>query len=263
MTLTKEQEEEVLGRWLAGETQAQVATAFGVTQSIVSRTCRYLLRLRDGGSHGVRQGKVSGMGGRLFVHKSTGKLMGEVKLKAASFVPGLNPQPLVQPLEVLPGEATRFWRMVRINSTEVNACWEWDCAVMASGYGTFSEYDPVRKRSTGKVAHRVAWRITYGPIPPKMYIGHRCDNPPCVRPNHLFLCTPSENARDCTTKGRGKQGWRLTWDKVKEIRRLREKENWTIVKLAQKFDVVHSQISNIINYRQWVQPLRAVDRLNP
>ena len=52
-------------------------------------------------------------------------------------------------------------------------------------------------------AHRMAWIIAYGSIPQGLCVLHRCDNPPCVRPDHLFLGTKGDNNRDCVAKGRG------------------------------------------------------------
>lgn len=51
-------------------------------------------------------------------------------------------------------------------------------------------------------AHRVAWRLAFGDIPDGMMVCHRCDNPSCVKPSHLFLGTASDNQRDSADKGR-------------------------------------------------------------
>lgn len=90
--------------------------------------------------------------------------------------------------------AVRFWAHV----AKGDGCWEYTGARGTFGYGNVnigaSRYDR---------AHRVSWRLTHGAIPGGMQVLHRCDNPPCVRPDHLFLGTPSDNVRDMMGKARG------------------------------------------------------------
>lgn len=92
-----------------------------------------------------------------------------------------------------------FWAIVQPNLSS-DACWEWPGSRHNGQwpYGFFTldgEQIP---------AHRAAWIITYGPIPDGIFILHRCDNPPCVRPSHLFAGTPLANMRDMIAKGRNK-----------------------------------------------------------
>lgn len=90
--------------------------------------------------------------------------------------------------------ADRFWRHIR----KSEGCWVWTGAHDQRGYGQMGR-DGKTVRST-----RVAWELHHGPVPDGLWVLHRCDNPPCVRPDHLFLGTSRDNHNDMWKKGRGK-----------------------------------------------------------
>lgn len=86
----------------------------------------------------------------------------------------------------------RFWAKVH----KTDGCWEWTAFVNSDGYGRI-----IRGRVV-LLAHRVSWEFANGPIPGGLLVCHHCDNRPCIRPEHLFLGTYSDNAIDMTKKGR-------------------------------------------------------------
>lgn len=82
----------------------------------------------------------------------------------------------------------RFWDKV----DKTGDCWEWTARRDKNGYGMLGN----------DRAHRFSFSLANGGIPDGMQVLHHCDNPPCVNPDHLWLGTPKDNARDRNAKGR-------------------------------------------------------------
>lgn len=90
----------------------------------------------------------------------------------------------------------RFWRLVD-SSGGTDACWPWLGRRDEDGYGM-----TIGKRPPERVAHRMAFLLTYGPIPKGLLGCHSCDNPWCCNPLHTFIGSNADNARDRCAKGR-------------------------------------------------------------
>ena len=100
----------------------------------------------------------------------------------------------------------RFWTKVK----KTKDCWLWTASIVGNGYGGFSLDGQMRR------AHRVAWELTFGPVPDGYQVLHKCDVRPCVRPDHLFLGTHTDNLRDAAAKGRvGKPGFHWRPEKLR------------------------------------------------
>ena len=94
--------------------------------------------------------------------------------------------------------AERFWENVD-RSAGPDGCWPWIKARMPSGYGMIG----IGRRPA--LTHRVAWELAHA-HPGDAHVLHRCDNPPCCNPAHLFLGTNSDNIADRVEKGRSPTG---------------------------------------------------------
>jgi hypothetical protein len=142
----------------------------------------------------------------------------------------------------------RFWSRV----LKTGVCWWWTGACLKAGYGSLR---PPYPSAVPVLAHRVSWELNVGPIPDGMVVCHRCDNPPCVRPDHLFVDTQRGNLADMVRKDRHSRGERhykarLTPGQVEAIR-ARRALGEPLKDLAREFDVAFQTISKVARNAAW------------
>jgi hypothetical protein len=141
----------------------------------------------------------------------------------------------------------KFWEKVdRLDG----GCWEWVGHKLKFGYG--------HAYWSGKLllAHRLSWMLTNGEIPRGMCVLHKCDNPGCVNPSHLFLGTYQDNATDKVAKGRCPKGTsvycaKLTDGDVLSIREKYRPFKFGLRKLAKIYGVGETTIFQVIHNGQW------------
>jgi hypothetical protein len=135
----------------------------------------------------------------------------------------------------------------------MSGCWLWTASVDQKGYGQFA-MKPAHKRPLK--AHRVAWEIYRGQVPDELCVLHKCDQPACVNPDHLWLGTVADNNHDMFEKGRsapprvaGEAHGRakLTLEDVEAIRADKRHQRT----IARDYGVSKSQIGNIKRAENW------------
>jgi hypothetical protein len=148
----------------------------------------------------------------------------------------------------------RFWEKVNIG--EPDECWEWQAATYGNGYGRFG----IGRKEGGILAHRLVWTLARGSIPEGVCVCHRCDNPRCVNPGHLFLGSQSENVADMHRKGRARGGslagtqnpnHKLSEQDVREIRARYASGGTYQYELAKAYDITQAQVSSICRGKSW------------
>lgn len=148
-------------------------------------------------------------------------------------------------------QIARFWSKVDIQGPE--DCWSWIACKGGKGYAQF--------KFNGKYhrASRIAYELTYGPIPEGLCCLHHCDNIECINPGHMFLGTHKDTMNDMTLKGRryitlGIDNGRakLTEEQVLEIRRLYALENHMLQReIALMFGISRPLVGSIITRKRW------------
>lgn len=131
-------------------------------------------------------------------------------------------------------------------------CWEWISNKIPQGYGMFWH------RGKSRRAHRISWEMKNGKIPKGILVLHKCDNPSCVNPDHLFLGNYKLNSLDMLQKKRhraisGEKHYlaKLNILKVRKIREEYSTGNFTQRDLASKYKISQPSIGDIINNKTW------------
>lgn len=149
-------------------------------------------------------------------------------------------------------------RVKAATDVQPTGCWNWLGAKDKRGYG-FIYYGGRNQR-----AHRIVYLLGHGDIPVGMYICHRCDNPSCVKPEHLFLGSPAANYWDARRKGRMPRLERVPYDTsgenngqaklgaddVRRVRILRQ-NGAQLLAIAERFGISRTQVHNIITRKKW------------
>jgi len=144
--------------------------------------------------------------------------------------------------------AKRFRQYV---PTDSEGCWAWKGSRLTYGYGQFTLQRPRRT----VLAHRMAYWLEYGPFPTQLFVLHKCDNPACVRPDHLFLGTQADNVADAITKGRinhrgeYNQRAKIGPNEVKKIRKLAGTASQH--EIAEQFGISQQNVSAILRRETW------------
>lgn len=149
--------------------------------------------------------------------------------------------------------AERFWEKV----DQRGVCWIWTAARHPLGYGSFSV--GVGSDRVRVAAHRMAYMFFHGPIPQGLHVRHKCDNPPCVNPDHLELGTHQDNMRDMVERGRNvlpptdgenNPNARFTELQVRQMRAMRARGMFHR-EIGEVFGTDPGSIANIVNRAGW------------
>src|SRR5574341_1800958 len=152
--------------------------------------------------------------------------------------------------------ADRFWS--KVDRRGPDECWPWMTSLMTSGYGQFFTHTDDHRRTRLTGSHRMAWVLSFGPIPEGQNACHRCDFKLCCNPRHLFLGTQAENLADMTAKGhrrsgvnprRGEDHPRAKLDSATVLAIRNDPRSQTAI--ASAFGISQTNISQIKRHKIW------------
>lgn len=184
------------------------------------------------------------------IAQRTHSAKGYVKGQPVRFIPGhhVRLKPL-RPVE------DRFWE--KVDKRGHDECWGWNGSKSSHGYGQLRINDRLN------MAHRFSYELHNGPIPDGLDVLHKCDNPPCCNPNHLFVGTAKDNTADMLAKGRGskppvskRKGEKhplavFTNAQVRELRRQFAQLNMTMADFARLHQVSISCMFKLLKHKTY------------
>lgn len=140
--------------------------------------------------------------------------------------------------------------LAKVCADSTSGCWLWQGLVRSDGYG-YALFAGAKRR-----AHRVAWMLFRGEIAPGLAVCHKCDVRACVNPEHLFLGTAADNARDMVAKGRNLRGEKhrsakLTAEQVSRIKAMLVEDRMYVSEIAREFGVANTTIHAIKAGKTW------------
>lgn len=156
------------------------------------------------------------------------------------------------------GLSLKYWILHNINVNRETGCWEWARSLDSAGYGLIRDTSGPRSRLLK--AHRALYEIEKGPIPQGLICCHKCDNPKCCNPDHIFLGTYKDNTQDAVKKKRMKQPClkaekspvaKLTNADVLEIRERYRTTKDSAAKISKDYGVGSHCIQQIVAGVNW------------
>ncbi len=148
----------------------------------------------------------------------------------------------------------RFWP--KVDKRGPDECWNWTAGRNGVGCGALRVSSPPPRRRV--YAHRVSYEMANGPITDGLWVLHKCDNPRCVNPNHLFLGTVKDNSDDMVAKGRDKRAITVRRAKVAKVTeadvleiRARAADGERYVAIARDYPIGAKNVATICRRQSW------------
>lgn len=154
-------------------------------------------------------------------------------------------------LELGGAKIRMFW--AKVKTGPLDQCWPWMGRIRTKklNYGVYQFAKAPKSR---KIAHRFAWELAWGEWPGALMVCHRCDNPPCCNPAHLFLGTATDNNRDRERKGRGVRQRGITHPQAKmteaEVLAIRA-DTRRLAVIGEEYGLSATTVSQIRRRKSW------------